>query len=306
MITDYPDPSWMSTPIIQIRAYDAGAVVKRIMPPAFRPVRSGGGATGVKRGNVVGFSSHSRARLRGWLVRAQYYGEQVAGMTLTIPGIALPEESECDRIWHQWHMRANRLGIAIIWRKEIQQRGADHWHLVCWATRQQLDRLRDNWWDCIESLGEYRGPIKMRGEIVEGSASSRMALPGAIEHCVVVDDSISDSSRALRYIADHASKSKQAQSHTKGRPWGIINRSRLPLSTVSEHGVDPLVACMFRRLARRLYAYRVKADCVFGSRIEHKSNSRLLRKGEHVLIGNQLALLRLAQWCNKQALDIGR
>ena len=299
----------MSRESIQVSAYDAGAVVRRRLPLASRLARSygAGGVSGRKRGKVSGFSAHSRSRLRNWLVRAQYTGEQVRGITLTIPGIALASESECERIWHQWHMRANRMGVPIIWRKEVQARGAVHWHCIAWCDRVLLDRLRSNWWDSVSSLGEYKGPMRLKcGETVNCIAGSRMALPGAYEHCVAVDDDIADSGRALRYIADHASKRKQAQSKTTGRPWGIINRRRLPLSEQGEHGIDPLVAPLFRRLARRLYAYRVPADCVFGTRIERRSNARLLRKGEHVLIGNQSALLRLVRWCNSQAWDLGR
>lgn len=286
---------------IDIAAYDAGAIWKQDYGkhrPRNAGVAAGSGATGARRGRVVGFSAASRARLRQWLVKAEYSGRSVAGITLTIPGINLVDEMESDRVFGVWCERQRKAGIPVIWRKEIQARGALHWHCIAWADKRARGQMVVDWWDCVRLLGEYRGPVKLSGEMVECVASSRMALAGAAEHAAKVEDDMADSERAMRYICDHASKRKQAQSQTCGRAWGIVCRKQLPLCSPSVARLAPAAVDQFVRLCRRLYAYRVPAKCVFGCRVERRSNRRLRWRGEHALIGHAASVARLVDWCN--------
>ena len=288
---------------VRVHTFDAGCIVEQFRP--IRPMSRRGrkAPVGGRRGAVVGFSASSRARLRERIVTASFTGADVYGLTLTFPGIKLPSDDAVSLAWDRWRKAVSRLGCYVIWRKEIQRRGAIHWHCLLWADRRLAVRCRDLWWDSIDAMGPYIGPIRLSGgDVVEGRASSRMALPGAIEHAVGFERIGPDRARALRYLCDHTSKSKQEQSKTTGRAWGEICRSARRESDEGVAELHPAALDLFVRLCRRLYAYSVRANCVFGYRIERRSNRRLKWHGKHVLMGRPEAVRRLVQWCNTTAL----
>lgn len=96
-------------------------------PHIGNPTGKGGGSL---RGEVKGWSRASRRRMREFMishsVRPDY--DQFS-VTLTIPGPALPVPM-IKRLWKNFQMRLNRLQAACLWRLEVQQRGAAHWHCI--------------------------------------------------------------------------------------------------------------------------------------------------------------------------------
>lgn len=126
-VSGHRPPQQASTlPLGHITVYDVGGV-KLESPQRVRPGRQGGGG---KRGKIVRWSSHSRARLqRALQTMAPPAGWYTVGATFTIPGPVLPMAT-VQALWHDFSLFAFKRGIGMIWRAEVQERGALHWHAL--------------------------------------------------------------------------------------------------------------------------------------------------------------------------------
>lgn len=221
------------------------------------------------RGKVSSFSPAARRRLReALLVYDLAVDSYRFGLTLTLPW-------KCDS-WGDPELDSfrecfNRFGIAFrrarprwaaIFRVELQQRGAPHIHAIVYAPVEEFrgiytnvlySRLHDFfwglWWDALKH------------DLKGGS------LDGFYRYGIRADY-IRTEAAIYRYLADHATKSKQAQLGYRGKQWGILNRKALvrrpPLGFAALEGD---VLFRFNRALRKICRYRVKADCVFGSRL---------------------------------------
>jgi hypothetical protein len=203
--------------------------------------RKGGGI----RSAITTFSSKSAANLRRLL--AQVVGPKgwhCFGMTLTVPGPNI-EPEEWRRLWHAYCQRLRRMGhFALIWRIEMQKRGQPHVHCICWS-KDGPEQFRMAWLENLGLLGPYEGPKftvggrkqPEKGENgVPGPEQEIMRVchrglwPGASEHAVRIDEVGGEGNIGWwRYLAAHASKSKQSQLGWKGRQWGVINARHLDL-----------------------------------------------------------------------------
>ena len=206
----------------------------------FRTSRRGGG----RRSAITTFSRNSAARLRRLLAKIYCpMGWPCFGMTLTVPGPNITQE-EWDRLWDAYCQRLRRMGyVALVWRIELQTRGQPHVHCICWS-RNGPDAVRTAWFEALGLLGPYEGPAvtvkghakltaKESGEPAQETmrVENRAFWPGAVEHAVRIDE-VGDESNIgwWRYLAAHASKSKQSQLGWKGRQWGVINAKHLDLA----------------------------------------------------------------------------
>jgi len=258
-----------------IELYDGGKVKSK---------RKGGGV----RGEIAGFSSHSRVRLRQSLLKLQPPpGSETVGMTLTIPGPNVSAETGRD-MWSAFSLKACKMGYTFVWRVELQTRGQVHWHMVVFIPAGgNVGKLVCLWWDIVEALGPVTHVMRS-GTICE--ASNRMALPGARERCVDVDraESFKDRSRWYRYLSDHASKAKQAQLGWKGRQWGIVGRSRLHAPTPYRH--DDLTSKEWSKVLRVLHRLT-------------RSHRRRGSKGHSVWMGNPDTHRRIVDWAICERLE---
>lgn len=202
------------------------------------------------RGRVEGFSRSSARRLRRllWEVDGPE-GWQPYGFSLTVPGPVVGE-GDFLRVVNGFRCTAKRAALPVVWRIELQRRGQPHMHCIAWAGRS-ADAARLGlwgWWDAVRLLG----PVVWETDKGRWEADSRMALPGAEDHASKVDGlQSSDPNGWYRYLASHASKSKQAQLGWKGRQWGVWGRAGLR-STVADLGPlrDAEFWCMVRALRR--------------------------------------------------------
>ena len=87
------------------------------------------------------------------------------------------------------------------------------------------------------------------------------SFSGFIKRGVKVD-AIRDAGAMFRYLADHASKHKQAQLGYKGKQWGIIGRDNLVERECCHlPRFDGVLHCfIFHRLLRRVMRYRLQAS----------------------------------------------
>ncbi len=199
-----------------------------------------------RRSAVTTFSKASASRLRRLL--AQTKGPEgwiCFGLTLTVPGPNI-KDTEWRRLWRAFLARVRRLdGITFIWRIEKQERGQPHIHCVCWAEgKVKAARLREHWLENLALLGPYKGPAELKlestvtsgkehGEFKPGwvEVTTRELWPGACEHAVKIDWLKEKGDMCWwRYLASHASKSKQAQLGWPGRQWAVFNKRHLALS----------------------------------------------------------------------------
>lgn len=202
-----------------------------------------------RRAAITRFSKASASRLRRLLAQTRGPHEWACfGLTLTVPGPIITD-IEWRRLWRAYLARARRLeGVAFIWRIEKQERGQPHIHCVCWeACCIKAFRLKELWLENLALLGPYEGPANFKSEIVVtcgqergefrpgwAKVTSREIWPGAFEHAVKIDSlAEKDDMCWWRYLAAHASKSKQAQLGWHGRQWGVFNKHLLALAEPS-------------------------------------------------------------------------
>ncbi len=229
--------------------------------------------TNAKRAAIHTLSRASAARLRRLLAQVQGpSGWRCFGATLTVPGPPITVE-EWHRLWNAFRHRLLRNGnITLLWRIELQERGQPHVHCVCWG-HKAISKFRMDWLENLGLLGPYEGPQKNlepvahaqnKEEVVAAGEtwikiSHRGIWPGADRHAVRIDSlDGGDNMGWWRYLAAHASKSKQAQLGWRGRQWGTLNKRLLDLSEptvlhLHHTALNKVIRCM-RRLTKCRYA----------------------------------------------------
>ena len=239
-----------------------GVILDSPMPAPVGPRNPVGGP----RGSIRSWSSASRRRLRrALMLLGAPEGWVTAGMTFTIPGPVLPAREMRD-LWASFCREVEEAGAGMIWRAEVQERGALHWHGVViqsaallrssagqpeasaeWCALRSVRELVGLWWAEIEGLGPFAfdPPYESgRGRQKFISVSSLMQLPGAVEHAAQGEVADAWSGRWLRYLQEHASKRKQEQlGENIGRHWGIVGRRRFVrcrMSGAEELNVDEI------------------------------------------------------------------
>lgn len=193
-----------------------------------------------KKGDIKGWSKHSRRRFREWLITHEPISGYVSwDVTLTIPGDPIPwDNPEWRDIFKRWKDRILLQEWSAVWRLEIQWRGQPHWH--CIMLSPPSVRLRD-----ITTLWlSVCGPDRAR-------------LPGADRYASRVKQATDYNAAMDRYMVDHVSKRKQAQiAHNLGRHWGIIGRDKWRVLSSTEtalqsRAVSVRVSRIISKLERR-------------------------------------------------------
>jgi len=190
------------------------------------------------------------------------------GVTLTIPGPVLTAD-QSKTLWHNYSRLIDRADMCAIWRVEIQERGALHWHLILWSrpmvsiSMQEWARkqtvpaqfaIEHIWHECIRGLGEIKFDdpyYGKNGDWKQGilRSNSRMGLPGAVWRACKVETGEAESGSWLRYLQDHATKAKQEQiPENIGRHWGIIGRKRF--KKLAPSGIEKLTDAQFNIFIR--------------------------------------------------------
>lgn len=294
----------LAQPGFEVKVMEGG-----IMTEAATVGRAGPGG---KRGKVQGWTFASRRRFREFLLsHVPQPGRQVYDVTLTIPGKNVSAEERAG-IWSRWRMAVERAGLSCIWRLELQQRGQPHWHCIVGAPEVvhfvitesdlkgtpglrgvfEIVNKPDNTGLC------GRVPVApelwMRWQWWRCIGAARARLKGAHRYSVHVgQDEGGLSARWFRYVADHASKSKQAQIAVGlGRHWGVIGRDYLTASRVLvERQLNDRQKAWLLRLLRRRNRRSIPAECVFGFRLGHAA--RRGTWGRAVWFGHELQDRRL-------------
>ena len=242
----------------QVEIHRQGVALQGAIMPG-NPSGKGGG----ERGEITTLSAASRRRLReALLTHYPPEGWMLGGFTITIPGpVMTPVESR--KLWNGYCLKCHKEGWGMIWRMEVQARGAMHWHgnaiAPCVSRFDSIPpaawlqlRMRDLWLGCLAALPEVEHVTKNGRWIM----ATRDCLPGAFERACCVEwresiqaePAIADS-RWLRYLNDHATKTQQTPTgEGYGRHWGIVGRGRWVVAPAVE--VLSLSASAYVRLCR--------------------------------------------------------
>lgn len=221
-----------------------------------------------KRGEITEFTAGARRRLRGALLEFSIPDALRVGITLTVPWRGTdftPLMDEFRACIHRFQLTFLRRfpNSAYIYRVELQTRGAPHIHALAYISRDDLAGVVTPAVRCATA------PAMVACVCFEVRQMWLQAVPdlhhgsyGAFcEHGALVEE-ISTDGAMMRYVADHTSKSKQAQLGYKGKQWGIIGRRNLVKAESSE--LPPLRNdyqwAVFLRMLRKVVRYRITCD----------------------------------------------
>lgn len=171
------------------------------------------------RGKILGFSSHSRLRLRKAILENHLPNSKSFGLTLTVPWIYKDENLSkilllYRKVFHRFCIGFSRKyqNSACIFRHELQQRKMPHTHIILYLSYKDyqcsdllISNIKSLW---VNSLADTILDCNINGFLKYG----------------IKLDVLENKLNMYRYIADHTSKSKQAQLGYIGKQWGYINQ----------------------------------------------------------------------------------
>lgn len=188
--------------------------------PTYNPTSNGHSPS--KRSNIKTFSRHSRLRLRESIAKYYIDNSSTYGLTLTLPWQSEKLNLSFDEITQKYKECFNRFTIyfkrsfpnsGCIFRHELQTRKIPHCHLIVYVSNfdqsANIDlfksRIISIW---LNALNHEYYTDDINGFLTYGVHTEKLKNQLAL----------------FRYLSDHTSKSKQAQSGYIGKHWGIINK----------------------------------------------------------------------------------
>lgn len=268
-----------------------------------KPVRGKGkGGTIGARGIIKGWSSASRRRMREWmLTHSAPEGWSTVGATMTIPGPELPAE-DAKKLWADFSRLLQKEGWGMVWRLEIQKRGALHWHCLIIQPVCHPADVSILWLECLRMLPEVDHQAKWidkktgKEMVGEWQHARRSALSGASSHACDVQTK-GDRGSWLRYLQDHASKGKQEQvAQDIGRHWGIVGR-KLFVERLQLHKAelsDKAYARVVRAMRRLATPMRPNPSAPFGKSLSWSPRRGMY--GRSVWYSAPLTIARICEW----------
>ncbi|MGL4400614.1 MAG: rolling circle replication-associated protein [Luteolibacter sp.] len=193
------------------------------------------------RGLVTEFSSKSRNRFKRILATVRR-SEVAFTVALTLPGgdisgISHDFVMECFRKLMRRLASVSRFAkVSGFWKREIQARGAIHYHLILYGVSEDLVRADFHAW-----IVRQWNSLVCSG-LSEKQIEEHRWFHARSENMEVV--------RSTAYFAKYVGKS-EATGELTGRWWGAFNGAALPISPVSEVELPEKAAVMMHRLARK-------------------------------------------------------
>ncbi len=227
--------------------------------------KCGGGGEEHLRGDINSFSTASRRRMREAMLTLYIDDAFLLGVTFTVPWKGSNFEPLMDEFRDCWHrfsvsFRRQYPNSALIYRVELQERGAPHIHALSWVTKEDAARV------CGAPVVPYTPAVVLsvasfdiQHQWLHSVQNLHRGSYRAFERYGVKIEPIHDAGAMFRYLADHASKHKQAQLGYKGKQWGIVGRSNLSKrpSVSLPPFVSPRHEILFLRLLRKVMRYRL-------------------------------------------------
>jgi hypothetical protein len=181
--------------------------------------QNNGAKGGGRRGIIRVFSRGSRLRLMRFMARLKTRKIRASFITLTFTEIV--SNARAKTVFKRFAMRLRRAYpmASAVWRMEFQERGAIHFHLLCfklpfWAQRE----LQKTWEACTEESTSI-AHIKL----VHGA---RSIMSYIAKYIAKVDD------RDPTSLEDDTYQHGEGGDRRSGRFWGYHNKELLPLGEV--------------------------------------------------------------------------
>jgi hypothetical protein len=140
---------------------------------------------------------------------------------------------EWRKAWKRFRMRAQRAGVPLVYRVELQKRKTPHVHVVAWVDQGDPVHRRlftDGWLKCIEEEDDIE--------------SQRHA----------VDLREIDNHGWVVYLALHHGKHKREQLGWEGKQWGVVCEGMFTEREAKEYPLTDAQRFRFQRAMRRLLA----------------------------------------------------
>lgn len=226
-----------------------------------------------KRGQIKGFSYASKRRLKSFLLNNISFGS-CYGITCTVPFMEFNQD-----IWllllKRFFMRVTRLNLPLVYRVELQANGMPHLHCVSYFNSvDDCFNIQLSWWESLSSI-QY--------ESDEYGTISLLQRDGALLYSCLLSAPSGNFSQWYRYLASHASKSKQAQLGYKGKHWGICNRKLFFESQcLSTYQLDSHQFYIFLRWLRKLCKCKT-GRFLRGSTVQFCDNKTISRMIDYIL-----------------------
>lgn len=173
-----------------------------------------------KRGTVVGFSKSSRRRMINFISRFDLNKVRTVFLTLTFSSIPTPKEAK--RALKQFKMRLMRAfpAMSAVWRAEMQQRGAVHFHLIVFNMPYVPQHaLQHSWQECTREARSIVHVTLMK--------NPKMVMRYVSKYVAKLPDAATTSLEKASY--QHNPTPPQFE----GRAWGWINFKALPLADLT-------------------------------------------------------------------------
>lgn len=256
----------------------------------------GGGGEVHKRGDITAFSSASRRRMREVMLTRYIEGAFLVGSTFTVPWKGSdfsPLMDEFRECWHRFGVSFRRKypNSAMIYRVELQERGAPHVHALVWLDKADASAVGGAPVALPTAAAVGFAGLSLREMWLHSVPNLHRGSYRAFERYGVKVEPIADAGAMFRYLADHASKHKQAQLGYKGKQWGIIGDKNLKKrkSLDLPPFVSPKHEAIFLRLLRKVMRYRFNPImgycCKHGGKV--KDFSDVVRRFSTVLKGSR-------------------
>jgi len=327
-------PQYM--PVVKVKTvYFYENAVKSVAPTSrLVDVSKLQGIIGHKRraGDICGFSLASRSRLRNFLASCCVPNSVLYGLTLTLPNLKhikisdtiQDEEKTAFTRGQSFSGIVNRFCLyfkrrfpnsALVWRAELQKRGAPHLHCAVYLSRFDHEKIE------ADTTQYRRQPsrvvcrvfnLPLAAEFV--SLWTKAVQPVWIStgeefsewfgHLLVgmglCLDALPDAPRLIRYMCDHLSKHKKEQLGYRGRQWGKCGKFSFQTPEVlrGDDVVTSYAQDYTQQAIGMIRRHTVYKDCIFGycrSRY-HKATSGVSYAGSET-IG------RIKKWALQRAFD---
>jgi len=194
------------------------------------------------------------------MARLNVEGKRVSFLTLTFSGS--PSVPEATRAFKAFLMRFRRKfpTASAIWRKEPQQRGAWHFHLLTFGMGYWSQKQLQYAWECCTN--EDRSIVHIK--LIRGG--KRQAMAYVAKYMAKRGSALSSTSldnAAYPHVEGNAEDDT-------GRFWGYVNRSGLPydvrrLVVVDDDAIIKSLWDEMRRLSNGLAAQQVRAARFYGT-----------------------------------------
>lgn len=204
------------------------------------------GSVGAKRGRIRTMSFGAARRMREDILRRTVVNARLYDVTITVPGEwSLSEWQRRERMYVK---RLIRAGFAGWIRREMQQRGQVHAHLLifvpdCIGEAERNAVLYMGWWDCLTDEEKKIDGAWKRHCVVKGPYTEASQCPEWFE-----------------YLCAHTTKRKAKQACYEGKQWSRFGTKMLSgRAVLMETELEPNQTKAFTRLLGRYICSRQKA-----------------------------------------------